>query len=284
MRAKHDALVAALEGRFEDHHAEITRMLLDQIDCLDRQVTRLDILIREQLACLPEAWGADSDGVTGPEAGTSAGAPALPADARLDEIPGITAELARSIISETGLDMTRFPSPDHLVSWVGLCTRTLQSGTRTRHGKKPGNTLLRGYLGQAAAGAAGTATFLGERHARITRRRGPAIAQVATARSILVIIWHLLSDRDARYHDLGPGHYQQHTDKNKKTRNHVRQLEALGYTVTITPTARLTSTSPAPPASPETKPAPPALPRAQLRWFIFRSVAANGWEVAASRW
>ncbi len=105
--------------------------------------------------------------------------------------------------------MTRFPTPDHLVSWAGLCPRTIQSGTRARNGKKPGNTYLRGYLGQAAAGAAGTNTFLGERHARIARRRGPAKAQVATASSIAVIIWHLLTDRDARYHDLGPDHYQQ---------------------------------------------------------------------------
>ena len=132
--------------------------------------------------------------------------------------------------------MTRFPTPDHLVSWAGLCPRTIQSGTRARTGKKPGNTYLRGYLGQAAAGAAGTATFLGERHARIARRRGPAKAQVATARSIAVIIWHLLNDRDARYHDLGPDHYQNRTDKNRQTRNHVRQLEALGYTVTLTQT------------------------------------------------
>ena len=130
--------------------------------------------------------------------------------------------------------MTKFPTPDHLVSWAGLCPRTLQSGTRTRNGKKPGNTYLRGYLGQAAMGAAGTDTFLGERHARIARRRGKAKAQVAVARSIAVIIWHLLSDRDARYSDLGPDHYQRHTDKNKKTRNYVRQLEALGYTVTLT--------------------------------------------------
>ena len=133
--------------------------------------------------------------------------------------------------------MSRFRTPDHLVSWAGCCPRTIQSGTRRKDGKKPGNTYLRGYLGQAAAGAAGTATFPGERHARIARRRGPAKAQVATARSILVIIWHLLADRDARYHDLGPDHYQQRTDKKRKTRNLVRQIEALGYVVTLTQTA-----------------------------------------------
>jgi transposase len=133
--------------------------------------------------------------------------------------------------------MTRFPTPAHLVSWAGLCPRTIQSGPRTRHGKGTGNTYLRGYLGQAANGAAGTATFLGERHARIARRRGKAKAQVAIARSILVIIWHLLADPAARYTDLGPGHYETKIDKNRKARSHIRQLEALGYHVTITQAA-----------------------------------------------
>ena len=133
--------------------------------------------------------------------------------------------------------MSRFPTPDALVSWAGLCPRTLQSGPRTRHGKGQGNSYLRGYLGQAATGAAGTATFLGERHARIARRRGGAKAQVAVARSILVIIWHLLADPETRYTDLGPGYYETKINKNRKARSHIRQLEALGYTVTITQAA-----------------------------------------------
>ncbi len=60
-----------------------------------------------------------------------------------------------------------------------------------------------------------------------------AQALVAVARTILVIIWHLLSDRAACYRDLGAGYYASRIDKDRKTCNHVRQLEALGYTVTI---------------------------------------------------
>ena len=94
-------------------------------------------------------------------------------------------------------------------------------------GKKgQGNTWLRGCLGQAAIGAARTDTFLGERYWRIARRRGKAKAQVAVARSILVIIWHLLADPAARYTDLGPGYYQARTDTDRKIRNHIRQIEA----------------------------------------------------------
>ena len=237
MKARHDALVAALDGMFDDHHGQIAQLLLDQIAFCDARIARLTMLISEQLAVICDGWGVDADGTTGPVAGTSDDAPVLSAVARLDEIPGISAELAAAIIAETGLDMTRFPAPGHLVSWAGLCPRTIQSGARTRHGKNQGNAYLRGRLGQAANGAAGTATFLGERYQRIARRRGKAKAQVAVARSILVIIWHLLADRQARYADLGPGHYQARTDKNRKARNHIRQLQALGYTVSITPAA-----------------------------------------------
>jgi transposase len=237
MKAKHDALVAALTGMFDDHHGELAQLLLDQIAFIDTRIARLNILIGEQLATIRAAWGVDADGTTGPGAGAGPGAPVLPAAARLDEATGISAELAVSIISETGLDMTRFPTAAHLVSWAGLAGRTLQSGPRTRNGKGQGNTYLRGYLGQAAIGAASTNTFLGERYRRIARRRGKAKAQVAVARSILVIIWHLLADPTARYADLGPGYYETKIDKNRKARGHIRQLEALGYTVTITQAA-----------------------------------------------
>jgi transposase len=239
MKARHDQLVAALDGMFAGHHAELAQLLLDQISFCDKGTARLDILIKEQLAGIRDAWGIDAAGETGPHASDRDGqpAPVLPAAARLDQIPGVSAELAAAVIAEVGLDMTRFPTAAHLVSWAGLCPRAIQSGPRTRHGKSHGNAYLRGSLGQAAIGASRTATFLGERYARIARRRGAARAQVAVARSILVIIWHLLADPHARYHDLGPGHYHTRTSKNKKIRGHIRQLQALGYTVTITPAA-----------------------------------------------
>jgi transposase len=238
MRAKLAALAEALTGMFEDHHGELAQILLDQITFLDERISQLTTAITGQLAAIRGAWGIDADGTTGPTAGTSPGAPVLPAAARLDEVTGISLELAASIIAETGLDMSRFPTAAHLVSWAGLCPPTRQSGPRTRHGTTgQGSSYLRGYLGQAAIGTARTQTFLGERYRRIARRRGQAKAQVAVARSILVIIWHLLNDPAARYTDLGPGHYETTIGNHRKTRNHIHQLQALGYTVTLTPAA-----------------------------------------------
>jgi transposase len=115
-----------------------------------------------------------------------------------------------------------------------VAPRTIQSGARSRAGHTgKGNPYLKGILGEAAAAAARTDTFPGERYRRLVKRRGKLKALVAVARPILVIIWHLLADRTARYHDLGAGYYTSRIDKNRKTRDHVRQLEALGYTVTL---------------------------------------------------
>ena len=236
MKARHDDLVEALDGMFDDHHGELAGLLLDQIAFLDGPIAALTARAAELTAAMPAAWGVDPDGTTGPGAGTAPGAPVLNAVARLAEIPGISEDLARTIIAETGLDMSRFPAAARLVSWAGLCPSARQSGPRTRAGKKgQGNTWLRGALGQAAIGAARTDTFLGERYHRIARRRGKAKAQVAVARSILIIIWHLLADPAARFTDLGPGYYQARTDKDKKIKNHIRQIEALlGHPITIT--------------------------------------------------
>ena len=60
---------------------------------------------------------------------------------------------------------------------------------------------------------------------------------VAVARSILVIVWHLLGTDDIRFTDLGADHFTKHLNPDAKKHNHIRRLEALGYTVTLTPAA-----------------------------------------------
>jgi transposase len=238
LKAKHAALAGALTGRFDAHHAELARMLLDQIDALGAQIGTLTARIQELLAAIPAAQGVDADGTTGPGAGTGTDAAVLPAAARLDEVTGIGPGAAQVVIAEIGLDMGVFPTPGHLVSWARLCPRTIQSGAKHRAGKTgKGNPYLKGVLGEAAAAAAKTDTFLGERYRRLVKRRGKLKALVAIARSILVIVWHLLADPAARYHDLGAGYWASRIDKDKKARNHIRQLEALGFTVTLAPAA-----------------------------------------------
>ena len=238
MKAKHDDLVAALDGMFDEHHGELAGMLLDQIAFLDERIAALGARAAQLTAAMPEARGVNADGTAGPDAGTAPGAPVLNAVTRLAEIPGLSEDLARTIIAETGLDMSRFPTAAHLVSWAKLCPRTIQSGAIQRSGKSgKGNPYLKGALGEAAAAAAKTNTFLGERYRRIVKRRGKLKALVAVARSILVIIWNLLSDNHARFRDLGPDYHATRINTERKLRNHIAQLAALGYHVTVEPAA-----------------------------------------------
>jgi transposase len=157
---------------------------------------------------------------------------------RLDAIPGVGPAAAHVIIAEIGLDMTRFPTPGHLASWARFAPKVKQSAGRKKGGATGrGSRYLAGALGEAAAAAGRTDTFLGARYRRIARLRGKKRAIVAVGRSILTIIWHLLSDPEAPFHDLGPTFHDTRNGTDRAKRNHIRHLEALGYQVTLTPAA-----------------------------------------------
>lgn len=233
MRNKRHQLVRALDGRFDAHHAELATILLGQIDSLtseiDRLTSRIELLVNE----LPTP-----DQNTTPTSANPVPAPPRPPLQRLADIPGINLDAAEVILAEIGLDMSRFPTPQHLVSWAHLSPRLIQSGNKRRGGKtSKGNPYLKGVLGSAAASASRTNTFLGERYRRIVKRRGKGKALVAVARSILVIVWHLLTNPNTTYRDLGADYYGTRIDKERRKRHLIQQLEALGLEVTLTPAA-----------------------------------------------
>jgi transposase len=235
LRVKNTALIEALTGRFDEHHAELADILLGQIDSLTAQIERLDTRAEQLIADMPAAQALPATTVSP----ASAAPPEyLAAADRLDEITGIGHHAAMTIIAEIGLSMAVFPTSGHLVSWSKISPRAIQSGAKTRSGKTgKGNPYLKSVLGEAAASAARTNTFLGARYRRLARRIGKQKAQVAVARSILVIVWNLLNDPTRRYHDLGPEYYDTRIGPERRKRNHIRQLEALGYTVTLNPAA-----------------------------------------------
>jgi transposase len=233
MRPTRAALTEALTGRFDAHHAELLAMLLDEIDALTAKIDILTARVAHLLASIPAACAPPPDPPTD-------NPPQVPlgAVARLDESTGLGPAAAQTIIAEIGLDMTQFPTAGHLVSWATLSPRTIQSGPRSRSATTgTGNPYLKRVLGDAAASVARTDSFLGERYRRLVKRRGKLKAIVAVARSILVIVWHLLADPTARFHDLGAEFYPRAVNTQRRTRNLVHQLEVLGHHVTLTPTA-----------------------------------------------
>ncbi|KOV53610.1 transposase [Streptomyces sp. AS58] len=228
---KKAALIEALTGQFEDHHARLLRVLLGTVDHLTAQIQQLDHLIAQTLEEI--ATPGDGPGGTGTEPAADGMSAQVLAE-RLDAVPGIGPATAQIILAEIGTDMSRFPTPEHLVSWAKLCPRTIQSGAKNTTGPAgQGNPWLKGALGEAANAAARTDTFLGARYRRIVKRRGHAKALVAVARSILVITWHLINDPDASYQELGSDWHRRHLDPARKTRDLVRQLQSLGHQVTL---------------------------------------------------
>jgi transposase len=215
LRSKTDRLIDALTGRFTEHHAFLLEQMLQRIDALSADIAAVQARIEGQL-------------------GELAGAVA-----RLDAIPGVGPVAAQMILAEIGTDMGRFPTPAHLTSWARFAPGVNESAGRSkgRAGTGHGNRYLARVLGEAAVGVARTDTFLGERYRRIARRRGKNRAIVAIGRSILVIVWALLSDEQAQFVDLGPDYYASRTNPERKVRQHVHELQALGYTVTLNPAA-----------------------------------------------
>jgi transposase len=215
LRSKTGRLTEALTGRFTEHHAFLLTQMLHRVDAITANIATVQERIDGQIA------------------------PFAQAVARLDEIPGVGPTAAQAILAEVGIDMTRFPTPAHLTSWARFAPEVSESAGRKKGnaGTGHGNRYLARVLGEAAIGAARTDTFLGERYRRIARRRGKNRAIVAIGRSILVIVWALLSDDDAHFVDLGPDYYASRTNPERKVRQHVRELQALGYSVTLNPAA-----------------------------------------------
>jgi transposase len=213
LRAKLPELRRALTGRVQPHHLVLIGQLLGHIEFLEQAIAQVQAEVER---CLP---------------------PFAEALELLQTIPGIKVVAASAILAEIGADMSRFPSAGHLASWAGLCPSNKQSaGKRLKGPVNRGNVWLRGIMGEVAwAAVKKRDTYFHAQFHRVARRRGRQKAVVAVAHSVLVVIYHVL--RSGRpYGELGVDYFD-HLDAARIERHHVRRLEQLGYTVTLTPVA-----------------------------------------------
>jgi transposase len=199
----------ALRGRVNDHHRFLIKLHLQQVDDLSKVLEQLELRIEEKLQ--PFRWAVDL----------------------LTEIPGVGPSMAQTIIAEIGVDMERFPSAGHLVSWAGLVPRQDESAGQRRSTRlRKGAPWLKPGMVQAAWGAIRKKdSYYRAQYYRLKARRGGKKAIVAVAASMLTAIYHILRT-GVVYQDLGPDYFDR-IDRQRAARRHIHRLESLGYRVTI---------------------------------------------------
>ena len=208
-RKKRDALIEALRGRVTDHHRGLIKLHLSLITALETALDQLD---------------------------TSVGKALEPIEARariLTTMPGVSDLVARVIVAEIGVDMSRFSTAGHLVSWAGLCPRNDESAGKRRSTRvRKSATWLKTTLVTAAWSAVRTKdSYLQAQFFRLKARRGAKKAIIAVAASMLTAAYFMLRD-GAEYHDLGPRHFDRR-DQGKTIKRLLKRLNDLGCEVEV---------------------------------------------------
>jgi len=211
VKASQEELRESLRGRVTKNHRFLLRLHLNQIDALDAATASIDVQVEANLA------------------------PFRTAVQQLKSIPGFRDLGARAVLSEIGIDMSRFPSAAHLRSWVCACPRNDESAGKRRSNRlRQGGTWVKTTLVQCAWGAVKKkGSYLQALFYRIRARRGPQKAIMAVVAAILTAIYHMLKD-GTMYHDLGPNHFDRHSADKQKQRL-VKRLADLGYAVELKP-------------------------------------------------
>lgn len=211
MRPKVDQLTQALQGRFNDHHRFMVSFRLARIDQTSADIDRLDQRIDSLM---------EREGLT-------------VARELLESVHGIGKHGAEELLAEIGPDMSVFPTPQALASWVGVAPGSHESAGRKHPvSVRPGNRYAKRTLGIAAKSAARMRnSFLAARFKRVCARRGYGKALVATEHTMIVAIWHMLSTGEY-YSDLG-GDYYTRRNPHHALRRKIRDLEAAGYHVEL---------------------------------------------------
>jgi len=209
LKANRATIVESLRGRVTANHRFLLKLHLDQVKAIEQAIDSVD----KEVDALIEPFRA--------------------AAKRLTTMPGISDIVAEVIVSEIGVDMSRFPTPGHLISWAGLCPRNDESAGKRRSTRvRKGAPWLKPTLVQAAWAAARTKKcYLSAQFFRIKSRRGPRKAILAVAASMLTAIYFMLRD-GVDYRDLGHDYFDR-TDKAKAADRLVRRLNALGFQVDL---------------------------------------------------
>ena len=209
-RKKRAELVEALHGRVRDHHRGLLKVHLNLIAALEEALAHIDATVGKTLAPIHDS-------------------------ARLlTTLPGVSDLTARVMVAEIGVDMTRFATAAHLISWSGLCPRSDESAGKRRSTRvRKGAPWLKTALVTAAWAAVRVkGSYLQAQFHRLRSRRGAKKAILAVAASMLTAAYHMLK-KGVEYQDLGADHFTRR-DQAKIVLRLVRRLNDLGCQVQIT--------------------------------------------------
>jgi len=210
-RKKRVELIEALRGRIRSHHRELLRIHLNLIDALYQALADVDARVGKTLAPIKEC-------------------------ARLlTSLPGVSELTAQVLVAEIGVDMARFPTASHLISWAGMCPRNEESAGKRRSVRvRKGAPWLKTTLVTAAWAAVRVKDcYLQAQFLRLKSRRGAKKAILAVAASMLTAAYHMLK-KGVEYKDLGPDHFTRR-DRSKAIQRLVRRLNDLGCQVQLSP-------------------------------------------------
>ena len=209
LHADRASLLEALHGRVRPPHRFLLKLHLGQVEAINEAIAAVDA----EVGTLLDPFRQDLQ--------------------RLSTIPGVGTIAAQVILSEVGVDMTRFPSVGHLISWAGLCPRNDESAGKRRSTRlRQGAPWLKDLLVQCAWAAVRVRTsYLRAQFLRLKSRRGPRKAIVAVAASILTAVYFIIRD-GVDHHDLGSDYFDR-SDKTRATSRLVRRLKELGYQVEL---------------------------------------------------
>jgi transposase len=209
LKANRATIVESLRGRVTANHRFLLKLHFEQVKAIEQAIGSVD----KEVDALIEPFRAAAE--------------------RLTTMPGISDVVAEVIVSEIGVDMSRFPTPAHLISWAGLCPRNDESAGKRRSTRvRKGAPWLKPMLVQAAWGAARTKkSYLSAQFSRLKSRRGPRKAILAVAASMLTAIYFMLRD-GVEYRDLGHDYFDR-IDRAKAADRMVRRLNALGFQVEL---------------------------------------------------
>lgn len=224
-----EKLVELARGSLKEKKPELRRALTSRLTPAQRFV--LNELLK-RLCELEAATARVSEQIIKEVAGSTD--PFVPEAVKLlQTIPGIGLRVAEVIVSEIGVDMTRFPTDGHLASWAGVCPGNNESAGKRRSGQTTkGSPYLRAAITQAAWAAAHTKnTYLAAQYHRLIKRMGKTKALVAVAHSLLVITYHVLAQR-ADYRELGGDYFDRQQQQTQQQRL-IRKLEGMGLKVTV---------------------------------------------------